>query len=161
LQQLRNCQKTLEEKDELCARLSRQLDDYESNVYGLHNAVVEIKDLKSKLTARDAEITTLTSRITALTKDLDLISEENEAIRVRFGLGPGSAVSVEPLRAQRDAELASLKAQNQVLVREVDQLEIERLELRKQLIKANTVRVEAEVAGGSTAGLSLNRTHLL
>ena len=121
-------------------------------MYGLHNAVVEIKDLKSKVSARDAEITALTSRITALTKDLDLISEENEAIRAQFGLGPGSVVSVQPLRAQRDAELASLKAQNQVLVREVDQLELERVELRKQLIKATTARVEAEVAGGITAG---------
>ena len=32
------------------------MDDYERGVYGLHNAVKEIKDVKAQLTIRDADV---------------------------------------------------------------------------------------------------------
>ena len=36
--------------------LLRRMDDYERGVYGLHNAVKEIKDVKAQLTIRDTDV---------------------------------------------------------------------------------------------------------
>ena len=65
------------------------------------------------------DIAELTQQVNHLDNLLNEMSEQNEALRERCGLGEGESVDVEPLRARRNVELEQLKRDKQALEQQV------------------------------------------
>ncbi len=69
------------------------------------------------LTIRD--ITELTKHVNRLESLQNQLSEENEALRDRVGLGAEDSVNLSQLRAKRNEEREGLRAMNRMLQNEV------------------------------------------
>lgn len=65
------------------------------------------------------DIAELTQQVNHLDNELNEISELNEALRERCGLGEEESVDVGPLRARRSAELEQLRRDKQALEQQV------------------------------------------
>nr|CAI9703611.1 unnamed protein product [Rangifer tarandus platyrhynchus] len=74
------------EKDKELVETLKRLKDYESGVYGLEDAVIEIKNCKNQIKIRDREIEVLTKEINKLELKISDFLDENEALRERMGL---------------------------------------------------------------------------
>ena len=61
------------------------------------------------------DIAELTQQVNRLDNHLNLLSEQNEALRERCGLGSEDTVDVVPLRSRKSAELEQLKKDNHTL----------------------------------------------
>jgi predicted RNase H-like nuclease (RuvC/YqgF family) len=61
------------------------------------------------------DIAELTQQINRLDNHLNVLSEQNEALRERCGVGSEDTVDVAPLRSRRSAELEQLKRNNHEL----------------------------------------------
>lgn len=59
---------------------------YLKGVYGLEEAVAEIKDLKTQINLRDREIEALTTDVNRLELKVNDVLDENEDLRERLGL---------------------------------------------------------------------------
>eukprot|EP00050_Salpingoeca_kvevrii_P022999 m.136149 g.136149 ORF g.136149 m.136149 type:complete len:2171 (+) comp9899_c1_seq4:74-6586(+) len=151
LEELRRAHNQLEEKDHELVELLKRMDEYEQNVYGLHEAVKEIKHCKGQIAVRDADITKLTREINSMDKQLGELSDENEELRRRCGLDPSSSVDLAGLRHRRNVELEQLRAMNRLLSKDIDKLEAERLELKQKLIAQAMDRGERAVDLGLTS----------
>ena len=132
-QQLRRMQGNLEHRDKEITSLRSRIFDYEKGVYGLNQAVQEIKELKTQLSVRDSETALLTKKINELNKLLDAAVDENAAYRAKLGQQL-EGTQVSKYRSDREQEIAKLKAENKVLLKENDSLEEERVRLKKQVI---------------------------
>lgn len=65
------------------------------------------------------DIAELTQQVNRLDNQLNLLSEENEALREQCGLGSEDAVDVGPLRSKKNAELEQLKKDSHTLQQQV------------------------------------------
>ncbi|KAJ8776510.1 hypothetical protein J1605_015405 [Eschrichtius robustus] len=74
------------EKDKELVETLKRLKDYESGVYGLEDAVIEIKNCKNQIKIRDREIEVLTKEINKLELKINDFLDENEALKERMGL---------------------------------------------------------------------------
>ena len=61
------------------------------------------------------DIAELTQQVNRLDNHLNVLSEQNEALRERCGLGSEDKVDVAPLRSRRSEELEQLKTDNHAL----------------------------------------------
>ncbi|CAJ0922437.1 unnamed protein product [Ranitomeya imitator] len=73
------------QKDKDLIDAVRRMKEYETGIYGLEEAVAEIKELKTHLKIRDHEIETLTTDINKLELKINDILDENEDLRERLG----------------------------------------------------------------------------
>ncbi|PIO39909.1 hypothetical protein AB205_0172240 [Aquarana catesbeiana] len=74
------------QKDKDLVDALNRMRDYEAGVYGLEEAVAEIKDLKTQMNLRDREIEALTTDVNRLELKVNDILDENEDLRERLGL---------------------------------------------------------------------------
>ncbi|XP_010282869.1 PREDICTED: centrosomal protein of 290 kDa, partial [Phaethon lepturus] len=123
------------EKDKELVEALKRMRDYELGIYGLEEAVAEIKDLKKQIKIRDHEIETLIKEVNKLELKINDFLDENEELRHRLGLEPMTMVDLNEFRNSKALKQQQYRAENQILLQEIERLEEERIELKKQVRK--------------------------
>ncbi|XP_055971464.1 centrosomal protein of 290 kDa [Sorex fumeus] len=137
------------EKDKELVETLKRLKDYESGVYGLEDAVIEIKKCKNQIKIRDREIEGLIKEINKLELKMNDFLDENEALRERVGLEPKTMIDLTEFRNSKSLKQQQYRAENQILLKEIETLEEERLDLKKK------IRQMAQEKGRRTAASGL------
>ncbi|XP_010116139.1 PREDICTED: centrosomal protein of 290 kDa-like, partial [Chlamydotis macqueenii] len=123
------------EKDKELVETLKRMRDYELGIYGLEEAVAEIKDLKKQIKIRDHEIETLIKEVNKLELKINDFLDENEELRERLGLEQKTAIDLDEFRNSKALKQQQYRAENQILLQEIERLEEERIELKKQIRK--------------------------
>nr|XP_009934536.1 PREDICTED: centrosomal protein of 290 kDa [Opisthocomus hoazin] len=123
------------EKDKELVDALKRMRDYELGTYGLEEAVAEIKDFKKQIKIRDREIETLIKEVNKLELKMNDFLDENEELRERLGLEPKAIIDLNRLRNSKALKQQQHRAENQILLQEIERLEEERIELKKQVRK--------------------------
>ncbi|XP_072407908.1 centrosomal protein of 290 kDa isoform X2 [Chiloscyllium punctatum] len=144
------------EKDKALAEMLIQLRAYESGVYGLENAVAEIKECKNHIKIRDHQIEAATKEINKLEMKINDLLDENENFRQRLGLAANEVIDLSEFRKIKYLKQQQFQAENQVLLKEIERLEEERLVLKRQIRRmAQDKGMQAGVGGISAEDLGL------
>ncbi|XP_070310405.1 centrosomal protein of 290 kDa isoform X4 [Odocoileus virginianus] len=139
------------EKDKELVETLKRLKDYESGVYGLEDAVIEIKNCKNQIKIRDREIEVLTKEINKLELKISDFLDENEALRERMGLEPMTMIDLTEFRKSKSLKQQQYRAENQVLLKEIESLEEERLDLKKKIRQMAQEKGKRTVTSGLIA----------
>uniref|UniRef100_A0A8C4U9G5 Centrosomal protein 290 n=1 Tax=Falco tinnunculus TaxID=100819 RepID=A0A8C4U9G5_FALTI len=123
------------EKDKELVETLKRMRDYELGIYGLEEAVAEIKDLKKQIKIRDHEIETLIQEVNKLELKINDFLDENEELRERLGLEPKTMIDLNEFRNSKALKQQQYRLENQILLQEIERLEEERIELKKQVRK--------------------------
>lgn len=138
-------------KDKQLNHLLARMMQYERGEYGLSEAVQEIKDCKAQIRIRDQNIEDLTSQVNNLEIKVNDSEMENEELRERLGMDPKESLNIEDVRHKKKVKAEQAVALNRALTKEVERLEEERLQLKRQLRKQALHRGQRAVELGITA----------
>ncbi|KAM4747907.1 centrosomal protein of 290 kDa [Rhinophrynus dorsalis] len=139
------------EKDKDLVEALRRMRDYEAGVYGLEEAVSEIRELKTHLKIRDREIESLTKDINKLELKVNDILDENEDLKERLGLDPKTVIDLTEFKNIKTLKQQQYRAENQILLKEIERLEEERVELKQQIRKLAQEKGKRAASLGLTA----------
>ncbi|NWT82311.1 CE290 protein, partial [Lanius ludovicianus] len=123
------------EKDKELVETLKRMRDYELGIYGLEEAVAEIKDLRKQVKIREHEIESLIKEINKLELKINDFLDENEELRERLGLEPKTMIDLNEFRNSKALKQQQYRAENQILLQEIERLEEERIELKKHIRK--------------------------
>ncbi|NWY08051.1 CE290 protein, partial [Nothoprocta ornata] len=148
------------EKDKELIEALKRMRDYEMGIYGLEEAVAEIKDLKKQTKIRDHEIEILIKEVNKLELKVNDFLDENEELRERLGLEPKTMIDLNELRNSKTLKQQQFRAENQILLKEasdesyfyIERLEEERFELKKQIRSLAQEKGKIVATSGLDAG---------
>ncbi|NXQ38839.1 CE290 protein, partial [Catharus fuscescens] len=123
------------EKDKELVETLKRMRDYELGIYGLEEAVAEIKDLRKQVKIREHEIESLIKEVNKLELKINDFLDENEELRERLGLEPKTMIDLNEFRNSKALKQQQCRAENQILLQEIERLEEERIELKKHIRK--------------------------
>ncbi|NXA97716.1 CE290 protein, partial [Melanocharis versteri] len=123
------------EKDKELVETLKRMRDYELGIYGLEEAVAEIKDLRKQVKIREHEIESLIKEVNKLELKINDFLDENEELRERLGLEPKTMIDLNEFRNSKTLKQQQYRAENQILLQEIERLEEERIELKKHIRK--------------------------
>ncbi|NXR65992.1 CE290 protein, partial [Rhadina sibilatrix] len=123
------------EKDKELVETLKRMRDYELGIYGLEEAVAEIKDLRKQVKIREHEIESLIKEVNKLELKINDFLDENEELRERLGLEPKTVLDLNEFRNSKALKQQQYRAENQILLQEIERLEEERIELKKHIRK--------------------------
>ncbi|NWT13143.1 CE290 protein, partial [Vireo altiloquus] len=123
------------EKDRELVETLKRMRDYELGIYGLEEAVAEIKDLRKQVKIREHEIESLIKEVNKLELKINDFLDENEELRERLGLEPKTMIDLNEFRNSKALKQQQYRAENQILLQEIERLEEERIELKKHIRK--------------------------
>uniref|UniRef100_A0A8C3E2L7 Centrosomal protein 290 n=1 Tax=Corvus moneduloides TaxID=1196302 RepID=A0A8C3E2L7_CORMO len=156
------------EKDKELVETLKRMRDYELGIYGLEEAVAEIKDLRKQVKIREHEIETLIKEVNKLELKINDFLDENEELRERLGLEPKTMIDLNEFRNSKALKQQQYRAENQILLQEIERLEEERIELKKHIRKlvqekgrrvATTGRIFTEEKGKNMRKLDFLSRH--
>ncbi|CAN8211210.1 unnamed protein product, partial [Coccothraustes coccothraustes] len=123
------------EKDKELVETLKRMRDYELGIYGLEEAVAEIKGLRKQVKIREHEIESLIKEVNKLELKINDLLDENEELRERLGLEPKTMIDLNEFRNSKALKQQQYRAENQILLQEIERLEEERIELKKHIRK--------------------------
>ncbi|XP_059702808.1 centrosomal protein of 290 kDa [Haemorhous mexicanus] len=123
------------EKDKELVETLKRMRDYELGIYGLEEAVAEIKGLGKQVKIREHEIESLIKEVNKLELKINDLLDENEELRERLGLEPKTMIDLNEFRNSKALKQQQYRAENQILLQEIERLEEERIELKKHIRK--------------------------
>ncbi|KAG2499296.1 hypothetical protein HYH03_002874 [Edaphochlamys debaryana] len=129
-----------EDKRDQAEELETELKDaiernkkYEQGVYGLPQAVEEIRELKQLLTKEEKRTRDLIVHLNKQAAKVEDLHDENAVLRKKLGLSDDAKVDISDIKMQKEATIAQLRALNALLERQVADLEEERRKLRMEM----------------------------
>eukprot|EP00899_Mesostigma_viride_P004472 jgi/Mesvir1/14025/Mv11909-RA.1 len=134
-----------------------RLKEYEAGVYGLSEAMRDMKKLKRAVKVGEEHLQRTLEKLTHREQQLEDVLEENYYLREKAGIPDSEALDLGDFKLAHRVELEQLRALCHQLEREVSALEEERQTLKNEL------RFRAKFQGRSAAemGLSANQLELL
>ncbi|NXO10570.1 CE290 protein, partial [Oriolus oriolus] len=144
------------EKDKELVETLKRMRDYELGIYGLEEAVAEIKDLRKQVKIREREIESLIKEVNKLELKINDFLDENEELRERLGLDPKTMIDLNEFRNSKALKQQQYKAENQILLQEIERLEEERIELKKHIRKL----AQEKGRRGATIGLDADNMQM-
>ena len=153
---------TVAEKDSEIYRTQARMDEMEQAVWGLPEAVKEVKVLTGRVSTRDKELKTCRADVSARERQLDDLRLEVTELRRRLGKfdknggedDEGQAhqlFDLKELKMKEQQEMERLRALNEILTTENEQLEEERLELKAKLRFSASQRAQFALSMGLDA----------
>ena len=130
---------------------------YETGVYGLPEAIQEIKKLRATGQESSLKLEAHVARLNDLSERLEDVLEENRFLRRKAGVSEDESLEVSDLRLQSQVTIAQLRGLNAQLQRELVDVEEEKRRLRMEL----RFHSRAQGKGALTMGLSPNQMLLL
>nr|XP_054487141.1 centrosomal protein of 290 kDa isoform X2 [Agelaius phoeniceus] len=127
------------EKDKELVETLKRMRDYELGIYGLEEAVAEIKDLRKQVKIREHEIESLIKEVNKLELKINDLLDENEELRERLGLEPKTMIDLNEFRNSKALKQQQYRAENQILLQENEYLATELRERERDLEKNRTV----------------------
>ena len=134
-EQVHEAEESAKDKSEDLSDAITKLRQYENGEYGLNEAVQEIQNIKKALKARDKQIDELMNQTNSIQFENSELQEENSDLRNKLGLGKKSQSSdrsVDHPNAKTSAHSQQDRALTQVLQREIERLEEERIQLKTE-----------------------------
>merc|ERR1712131_217753 len=150
VQTLNDTEIHLREVEEKLQRESTRRANVEAGIEGLPEARIEIEKLENVLSQRDEERLKLTLGIGDLDDQLALMIAENDELRLKLEMEPRNHEFVAGVRRKLELKNRNQGAELKIMEREIDNLEKERLQLKKDLRKATQDTYQRAQAEGLT-----------
>ncbi|CAF3018001.1 unnamed protein product [Rotaria sp. Silwood2] len=157
--QVNDYEKELADRDIRLHDLDKQLRGFLDNNYELRDAVQEIRQLKEHLKLKDRQIEDLAQYASRNELTVNEVTDENEELRAKLGMDPRTPMTVEQLKTARMTRTEANQAVVQVLQKEIERLEEERLKLKqncRQLARQAGVRAAELGLAGDTVWIDDN-----
>eukprot|EP00656_Telonema_subtile_P050046 TRINITY_DN6380_c0_g1_i1.p1 TRINITY_DN6380_c0_g1~~TRINITY_DN6380_c0_g1_i1.p1 ORF type:complete len:2666 (+),score=1035.88 TRINITY_DN6380_c0_g1_i1:190-8187(+) len=150
-------QQNIEIETELLEVKSR-MDQYERGTWGLFEAINEIKKLKEQGRKHDYVEQEARKKIINEKEKVAKMYHENQFLRQKAGIPDEHLIDHSQLNVEVHRKQQRLMAKNEQLLREIERLEDERLELKDQLLHEADVRADL---GVNKLGLNVHCQRIL